>query len=249
MPMKRKIGSQVLASILVNAIYTMKNYPIMLVWTFLSPFSLLLVIFFVSHGALLGVGIEGALVMSMVLSGISMQGDLSHLKNDMKIQDMVVSSPTTALIYITGMAISELVYSLPALVILAILAVLFIHTTLLGAIEIFVVMALMFAFSIALGFMLSTFSSDVVQSWAFSGIISTFLSTIPPVYYPITYIPLPYRYIAYLSPTTYAAQIAQSAADFVQISQTNLLIDWIVLIVVSILLFIIAAKKTRWREK
>ncbi|MDE1851860.1 MAG: ABC transporter permease [Candidatus Micrarchaeota archaeon] len=247
--MKRRIGSQILASILVNAIYTMKNYPIMLVWTFLSPFSLLLVIFFVSNGTLLGVGIEGALVMSMVLSGISMQGDLSHLRNDMKLQDMVVSSPTSALIYIVGMAISELVYSAPALTVLGILAVLFIHTTIMGAVQIFLVMALMFAFSIALGFMLSTFSSDVIQSWAFSGIVSTFLSTIPPVYYPITYIPLPYRYIAYLSPTTYAAQIAQNAAGYVSVPAGTVVVDWIVLIGVSILILFIAAKKTRWRER
>ncbi|MDE1823437.1 MAG: ABC transporter permease, partial [Candidatus Micrarchaeota archaeon] len=110
-------------------------------------------------------------------------------------------------------------------------------------------MSLMFAFSIALGFMLSTFSSDVIQSWAFSGIVSTFLATIPPVYYPITYIPLPYRYIAYLSPTTYAAQIAQNAAGYVAVPGAILAIDWIVLIAVSIAIFIIAAKKTRWREK
>lgn len=247
--MRRNIGSQLLASVLVNAVYAMKNYPIMLSYTFLSPLSMLLVIFFVSHGSLLGIGIEGGFIMAMVLSGVSMQGDLSHLKNDLKIQDMVVSSPTTAFVYILGMAISELVYSLPSLVTLIVLAALFIHTSLMGAIEIFLAMSLMFAFSIALGFMLSTFSSDVIQSWAFSGIVSTFLATIPPVYYPITYIPLPYRYIAYLSPTTYAAQIAQNAAGYVAVPGAILAIDWIVLIAVSIAIFIIAAKKTRWREK
>ena len=247
--MKRKIGSQILASVLVNAVYAMKNYPIMLSYTFLSPLSMLLVIFFVSNGSLLGVGIEGALIMAMVLSGVSMQGDLSHLKNDLKIQDMIVSSPTTAFMYVLGMSASELVYSLPSLATLAILAILFIHVSLAGAVEILLAMALMFAFSIALGFMLSTFTSDVIQSWAFSGIVSTFLATIPPVYYPITYIPLPYRYIAYLSPTTYAAQIMQSAAGYIKISQGALAIDWIVLVAVSIALFVIAAKKTRWKER
>ena len=107
---------------------------------------------------------------------------------------------------------------------------------------------MVFTFSIALGFTLSTFTSDVMQSWAFSGIISTLFSTIPPVYYPITYIPMPYRYLAYISPTTYAAEIVQNAIGFVHLAASNLAIDWAVLIVISIVLVAISAKKSRWRE-
>jgi ABC-2 type transport system permease protein len=55
-------------------------------------------------------------------------------------------------------------------------------------------------------------------------------------------------YIAYLSPTTYAAEIAQSAAGFVQPPLTNIILDWIILVAVTIALFIVAATKARWRE-
>jgi ABC-2 type transport system permease protein len=106
----------------------------------------------------------------------------------------------------------------------------------------------MFTFSTAMGFMLSTFSSDIIQNWAFSGILSTFLSTIPPVYYPITYIPYPYYYIAYLSPTTYAAGIAQNAAGYLALSLAMITVDWLILIIASLILFIVASKKTRWRD-
>ncbi len=85
--------SQILASVLINAIYAMENYPIMLVNTLLAPFSILIIIVLVSHGGLINVGIEGALIMTTIMAGIGLQGDLSHLKNDMKLQDMVVSSP------------------------------------------------------------------------------------------------------------------------------------------------------------
>ena len=34
--------------------------------------------------------------MTMFSSGTSLQSDLSHLKNDFKLQDMVVGSPTPA---------------------------------------------------------------------------------------------------------------------------------------------------------
>jgi ABC-2 type transport system permease protein len=237
-----------MASILVNSIYAMVNYPVVMINTLLAPLSILAVVTFASHGSLLPIGALGALIMNMVQSGISIQGDLSHLKNDMKLQDMVVSSPTSAGIYIFGMAISEIVYSIPTLTLLLILNFLFVKASLFAWFLIFIDMATIFTFSIALGFLLSTFSSDIVQSWAFAGILSPLLSTIPPVYYPITFIPLPYRYISYLSPTTYAAEIAQSLAGYVPFNIYEFIMLWIVLIGITVLIFFLALKKSRWRE-
>ncbi|CAC11780.1 hypothetical membrane protein [Thermoplasma acidophilum] len=240
--------SQMAASILVNAIYAMKNFPITLVNTLLSPLSFLLVITLASHGRLLSVSVGGALIMSMISSGIGLQGDLSHLKNDFKLQDMVVSSPTTASVYLIGMAISEIVYSIPALAVLGVHASIYIHTTVVGVFQIVAVMVLMFSFSILLGFTLATITYDIIQSWAFSGIISTLISTIPPVYYPITYIPMPFRYAAYASPTTYGAELVQSAIGFVHLSGASFIVDWVILIMINVVFFIIALKKARWRE-
>ena len=215
--MKRNGLSQLYASILANAIYAMKNFPVMLVNTILAPFGFLLIIFFVSHGTLLNVAIMGALIMTMVTNGISLQGDLTHLKNDMKLQDMLVSSPLTMVKYLTGMAFSELVFSIPDIVVLGVLAVIFVHISAIEAVTIIAVMLLTFMFSISLGFFISTISRDVIEGWAFMGLVSLLLSTLPPVYYPITYIPLPFRYLAYLSPTTYSAMIAQGSIGFLSV--------------------------------
>jgi len=245
---RRIILSEILAGILVNSVYEMRNFPIVLINTVLSPLSFLLVIVFVSHGALLGEAILGGFIMSMFSAGVGLQGDLSHLKNDFKLQDMVVSSPTSWQSYMFGMALSEIVYSLPALVVLVVLAYYFMNLTV-GGVAVFLgVLFLMFFTSIAIGFTLSTFSTDIVQSFAFSRLISTLFSTIPPVYYPITYIPLPYRYIAYLSPTTYAAELAQNAAGYLPLSFTSAALDWVVLVTVTVVLFLLAGTKARWRE-
>ena len=208
---------------------------------------------FVTHGTLLPVAIGGALIMTMISSGTSLQGDLSHLKNDFKLQDMVVSSPTSARMYLLGMAISEIIYSIPAIAVLIILAAIYISTSLMGYLEIVAVMAIMFIFSISLGFILSTFTvQNITQSWAFSGIVSTILSALPPVYYPITYIPLPYQYLVYLSPVQEhtAAEIVQSivGTGIVTFSSTTILIDWIVIIAVAVIVTYIAVKKSKWRE-
>jgi len=245
---RRSILSEIYAGILVNSIYEMRNFPIVLINTVLSPLSFLLVIVFVSHGVLLGEAILGGFIMSMFSAGVGLQGDLSHLKNDFKLQDMVVSSPTTWQVYMFGMALSEIVYSLPALVVLVVLAYYFMSLSAVGVLTFLGVLLLMFLTSIAIGFTLSTFSTDIVQSFAFSRLISTLFSTIPPVYYPITYIPLPYRYIAYLSPTTYAAELAQNAAGYLPLPFNAAVLDWAVLIAVTLVLFLLAGTQARWRE-
>jgi ABC-2 type transport system permease protein len=245
---KRSVVSEFLAAIMVNSIYEMKNYPIVLINTLLSPLSFLLVIVFVSRGALVGEAVEGGFIMSMFSAGVGLQADLSHLKNDFKLQDMVVSSPTTWQTYMFGMAISEIVYSLPALIVLVVLAHYFMDLNAVGALTLTGVLFLMFLTSVAIGFTLSTFSTDIVQSFAFSRLISTLFSTIPPVYYPITYIPTPYRYLAYLSPTTYAAELAQGVAGYLSLTPTSMALDWIVLIAVTVALFLVARSKARWRE-
>jgi ABC-2 type transport system permease protein len=248
MKMKRSKLSQILAGVLVNAIYEMKNYPVVLISTVISPLSLLLVITFVSNGVLFGTAIEGGLIMIFFSSGIALQSDLSHLKNDFKLQDMIVSSPTSSRMYMGGMALAEIVYSLPALVILIVLAGLYLHPSLLQIGILSIVLLLMFAVSVAIGFMLSTFSSDVVQSYAFSRLLSLLFATLPPVYYPITYVPSPFNYLAYLSPTTYAAEIMHSATGYLNISTSMIILDWAVLLAVCAVILFIAVRKTRWRD-
>jgi ABC-2 type transport system permease protein len=237
-----------MAGILVNAVYAMKNYPIVMVNTVLSPLSFLTVITFVSKGQLIGEAIEGGFIMSMFQAGMSLQGDLSHYKNDFKLQDMVVSTPSTPVAYVTGMAIGEIIYSVPALAVLVVLAGVYIHPDAAGALQLLAVLLLMFLASTTLGFTLSTFSSDIIQSFAFSSLISTLFSTLPPVYYPITYIPFPFRYLAYLSPTTYAAEISQNLTGMVQLSSLDIAAAWIILSSVSFVLLLISIKKARWRE-
>jgi ABC-2 type transport system permease protein len=244
-----RVLNQLLASILVNSIYEMKNYPVVLINTVLSPLSFLILIFFVSDGKLLGDAIEGGLIMTMFSSGTSLQSDLSHYKNDFKLQDIVVGSPTPPGVYVAGMAISELIYSSPAIAILLVLFYLFVHAGPAQVLGIAAVMVLMFLTSISLGFALATISQDIVQSFAYTRLLSTLFSTLPPVYYPITLIPLPYRYLAYLSPTTYASEIAQNLAGSLQLAGSMVLLDWSILIALTAVFVWVGMKHARWREK
>ena len=122
------------------------------------------------------------------------------------------------------------------------------HPTAAQALELLAVIVQMFVTSVTIGFTLSPFSSDIVQSFAISGLISILFTTLPPVDYPITYNPLPFRYLAYLSPTTYAAEIAQSTSGLLDLSALSFALAWVVLIAVTVVFAVLAVTKARWRE-
>ena len=117
-------SNQLVASILVNAIYAMQGYPTWIVNNLLSPISIIILVTFISKGTLIGESIAGAMITLFVGSGIMLQADLAHLKNDFKYQDMIVSSPTSAMTYMVGMALSNVIFIIPSLVVILSLAAL-----------------------------------------------------------------------------------------------------------------------------
>ena len=85
-----------------------------MVFSALSPFSLLFVLFVVSNGQYVQFALAGSLVMSLVGYGLSLGQDISFYKTEYKIQDMFVASSVSSLTYMTGLALSELLFGLPA---------------------------------------------------------------------------------------------------------------------------------------
>jgi ABC-2 type transport system permease protein len=244
-----RVANQILASVLVNAVYEMRNYPVILVNTLMAPLSFLILIVLVSQGELLEFAILGGLIMTMFQSGMSLQADLSHLKNDFRLQDMVVASPTGPGAYVSGMAMAELIYSAPSLLILMVMFILFVPVSAAEAAGIAAVLLMMFLTSVSLGFALATVSSDIVQSFGFSRLITTLFSTLAPVYYPLELIPQPFRSLAYLSPTTYTAQLAQALAGLVVVPTSTMVMDAVVVTTLTAILLWVGIKKSRWREK
>lgn len=103
----------------------LKRNPLSLVFTAISPFSLLFILFVVSNGQYVQFAIAGSLVMALVGYGLSLGQDISLYKLEYKMQDVFVASPVTPLTYMLGLALSELLYGLPALLVLVILAVVY----------------------------------------------------------------------------------------------------------------------------
>ncbi|MCI4331170.1 MAG: ABC transporter permease [Thermoplasmata archaeon] len=232
----------------LNGIIPIQTQPLYLVNVVASPFSFLFFIAIASQGRLLGYGVAGGMLLTVLSIGTSLQTDMSHYKQDLKLQDLLVASPVEAPVYVAGLALSELMYSLPAMALFIVLLYLYTSVTVLGAVTIALVLLLVWGFASALGFTLATYFQDVRETFAISPLISIGLTVLPPVYYPISYLPGWVHPIAYLSPTTYAADLLHGAVGLGGPDLTGGAIDWAVLIAFTLGLLVLASLKARWRE-
>ena len=237
-----------LTLVVINGVIPIRTQPLYLVNLLASPLSFLFFLTVVSQGALLRWGITGGLILTMLSAGTGLQSDLTHYRHDLKLQDIVVASPVEAPVYVAGMALSELVYSVPGL---AVFVVLFAGEGLASPVSVAVVLGvllLVWGFATALAFTLATYFEDVRETFMFSPLISLVLTVLPPVYYPLRFLPAWAQVVARFSPTTYAAQLVQGSVGLASVSLASAALDWAVLGGVTAVLFAIAAFKARWKE-
>jgi ABC-2 type transport system permease protein len=232
----------------INGVVPIRTQPFYLVSIVAQPLSFLFFIWIISRGADLAYGLMGGMVLTMLSVGTGLQSDLTHYRHDMKFQDVVVASPVEAPTYIAGMALSELVYSLPALGVFLVLFVYYGFASLTSVLVLTGVLLLVWAFGSAFAFTLSTYFQDIRETWAFSPIFSLVLTVLPPVYYPISYLPAWAATLARFSPTTYAAELVQGSVGLQPLTFDTAVVAWIVLVGFTIALFLIAAFKARWRD-
>ena len=103
----------------------LRRNPLSLIFTAISPFSLLFILFIVSSGEYVQFAVAGSLVMALVGYGLALGQDISFYKIEYKMQDVFVASPVSSITYMLGLALSQLLYGLPALLVLLSLAIYF----------------------------------------------------------------------------------------------------------------------------
>jgi ABC-2 type transport system permease protein len=234
--------------IVMNGIIPIRTQPLYVVSLLASPLSFLFFIGIVSRGVLIPYGITGGMVLTMLSVGTGLQSDLTHYRHDLKFQDIVLASPVEAPVYVAGMALSELVYSLPGLAVFVVLFFYLGYASVTSLLILTGVLLLIWAFACALAFTLATYFQDVRETFLFSPLISLALTVLPPVYYPLSTLPGWAQTVAQFCPTTYAAQLVQGAVGLIPLSFNTAVLDWTVLSACVVALFVIAGVKARWQD-
>jgi ABC-2 type transport system permease protein len=219
-----------------------------MVFTAISPFSLLFVLFVISNGHYIQFAIAGSLVMALVGYGLALGQDISFYKTEYKIQDVFVASPVSPLTYMTGLALSELLFGLPALIVLTTLATSF-GTSLINLPLLLSNILLIWGAMSAMGFFLSSHMLHMRNATQVISFVNVILAVIPPVYYSIERLPLALHYLAYLLPTTHASIILQYTMGLPTPKEWSVGLGITVQLAYLVGLVLLAKTKAIWRER
>src|ERR687887_1817740 len=231
----------------MTGVLWLRRNPMSLVFTAISPFSLLFVLFVISGGQYTHFAVAGSLVMALVGYGLALGQDISFYKTEYKIQDVFVASPVSPLTYMTGLSLSELLFGLPALAVLIVL-VMYFGTSISDLPLLFSNIFLIWGAMSAMGFFLSSHMLHMRNATQIISFVNVVLAVIPPVYYSIDRLPLALHYFAYAVPTTHASIIIQYTMGLPTPKDWSVPLGIGVQIAYLIGLVLLAKKKAMWRE-
>lgn len=207
-PLKAK---QVMTVGYMLGILWLRRYPSSIVYSAAMPFSLLFVVFVVGGGQNLSIAVAGGIVVAAVGYGMSLGTDITWYRIDFRLQDFFVSSQASSFAYIGGMAVSLLLFGLPALGILTGI-MLYASGSLFSLPYIIVTVLLVWSSMSMLSFVVSSRMPHTKNVEQLATLLQVVLGVLPPIFYSIEMLPEGLQTLAYFIPTTHASLVLQHAA-------------------------------------
>ena len=243
----RLAGKQILLIAYMTGILWLRRNPVSLFFSAISPFSLLFVLFIVSNGQYLQFALSGSLVMALVGYGLALGQDISFYKTEYKIQDVFVASPVTALTYMTGLALSQILFGLPALMVLTFITA-YLGTSISVLPLLILTIFLIWGAMSAIGFFLSSHMLHMKNATQIISFVNVILAVLPPVFYSVERLPLELQYIAYAVPTTHASLMLQYIMGIHTPEGWNVELGLAVQVIYLVGFVLLAKTKAVWRD-
>src|SRR5256886_7826923 len=167
---------------------------------------------------LIAVTLIGSLVYSMFLIGQRVLNEAAYIRIDHKLNELYHASPLSPEAYFVGIAGGMLVaYLPPSLFVLAILEILHPLSVVAWLVLASCLLAV-WAVSSTIGYVVSTLFKDMKTIWPYSALLTNLFGIVPPVFYPIRFVPVDWRSLVLLLPTSGAAVLVNGVAGLETIS-------------------------------
>lgn len=237
-----------------NGLIPLWRSPLLIAAVFLTPFSFLFFLYVIAPRALFPFGVVGGVLFTALFTGNGMLNDAAYYRLERQIQQIFVASPMRPMSYLLGMALSEFAFTIPALTLFLVILSIVHPFGALGFLALLGIVGLTWLFATSLGFLVSTFFRQLREIWPIGTLIFSALSVLPPIFYPIVSIDLPFRWVAFVAPSTYPGQLADSAVGLAS-SSANMpgplgwpVLQVLILVLLTLSLALAAAYLARWRE-
>jgi len=193
-------------------------------------------------------GIIGMIVTSVSFSGIYVAQDYVFNRTITKLQDFFVASPVKEYEYIFGISLSSLLTTLIA-VLIGYLFILYLGIASILKLIYFTLIILGGALMLLpLGFLIGSRFDDAGRVNGLTNVLAIVFSFIAPVYYPLDYIPENFRIYTYFLPTTHIAHLSRLILGLTDVEGLGIGYHLTIIVIISIFLYLIGRKYSRWRE-
>ena len=204
-----------------NGYIPMRNNPLWVISSFLSPFSFFFLVLVIGRQEAVGYALIGGVVLSMSASTFGLLGDIIWYRSSLKILEMFLATPTPYWAYILGLALSAYIWGSPSIAgFILLLTAYGIIRELLGLLHILALTAMLWITISFTVFLISTYIRSERLVWPLANILGLALSVFPPVYYPITLLPEWIRPLAIIPPTASASLLIQAYSGAIYIEES-----------------------------
>ena len=214
----------------------------------LQPFFFLYFLSVITEPKLFPLQVVGAMLFSTQNIGSWCLSDSAVFRIELRLQDIFVASPHDKLRYLFGVAFSNLIAALPAIVLLGVILGTVTPVSLVGWFVLAVCILTIWILYSSIGIAVSSRLRSQREVWPVGNLIFTLLGILSPLYYPISFLPPVWREFARILPATYAALLAQGALGFAAASAEDLRLDAVLLVLSTALGLMVAWSLYRWRE-
>ena len=219
-----------------------------LVWLFATPFSLLFIITVTTGGRAFTLGVIGSLLLILSTVGTGLAGDATWYRLETKLQDFFVASPVNQLGYLLGIAFAGLFFASPALVVLIPLLI-YVGFPIIALPVAILSLVGVWLFSSSIGYLVSTFTSNLRNGWQSGLLLSVIVGILPPVFYPAEVLPSNILPLAYAIPTTNAALLIRSAmGNAPTLPYWSPLIGGLLILASLAVALAVTSRVARWRQ-
>lgn len=222
--------------------------PIAVAVPILLPFFFLYFLHLISQGKYFPLEVAGAMLFTTQNIGSWCLGDAAELRLQMRMQDLFTASPLDRVRYLFGVAFSNLVPAIPALIILGVILS---FVTTVTPITWVILAASIFSVWIlyaAVGLAISSRVKSQMEVWPVGNLVFTALGIFSPLYYPLAILPPAWQVAAHFLPATYAALLVQGSLGFTNATVSDMLLDAGLLVLSTVVGLVVVLRLYTWRE-
>jgi len=214
----------------------------------LLPFLFLYFLRIISPPEYFPLAVAGAMLYTTQNVGSWCLMDAAVNRIELHLQELFVASPLGKVRYLFGVAISNLIPAVPAIVVQGILLALLMPVPLLTwAVLAGCIFVIWILFS-AIGIAISTRILSQREVWPIGNLVFSVLGILAPIYYPLAILPPAWQAVARVLPSTYAAQLVQGSLGLIPITAEEMALDAVLLVVSAVIGIAVALSIYRWRE-